>query len=183
VEQARGEISKVLREKMLAVHALIFDVDGVLTDGRIVLIGTDGEAKSFDVQDGHGIRMAGREGGLTLGILTARTSVVVARRARELGITHVFQGARDKVFAYEQFKEKTRLEDAVIAYMGDDVVDLPVMRRVGLALAPANAVEEVKAVADCVTQAPGGRGAAREAIELILKAQGKWDELVQRYMR
>ena len=179
MKEAAREISGVVREKILAIRGLIFDVDGVLTDGRIVLWGTNGEAKGFDVQDGHGIRMAGREGALVMAMITARRSVVVERQARELRISHVYQGARDKETAYERFKAKTGLKDGAIAYMGDDVVDLPLLRRVGLALAPANAVSEVKSTVDYVTAASGGRGAAREAIELILKLQGRWEPLLE----
>lgn len=181
MKNTSAKLSKPLCKKILAVRAVAFDVDGVLTDGRIILYGTTGEAKSFDSQDGQAMRMAGQEGGLILALITGRNSVVVARRARELGIVHLFQGAKDKRIAYESFKAACGLEDAAIAYMGDDIVDLPLLRQVGLALAPANAVPEVKAAADYVTHAAAGRGAAREAIELILKIQGKWEALIESY--
>jgi 3-deoxy-D-manno-octulosonate 8-phosphate phosphatase (KDO 8-P phosphatase) len=163
-----------------AVRLVILDVDGVLTDGRIIY-GTGGmELKAFDVQDGHGVKMFHRAG-LRTAILTGRTSEVVARRAEELGIADVVQNAKDKVAAYRELLARHALADAQAACIGDDVTDLPLFARAGLAVAVPGAVPEARAAAHYVTRRAGGRGAVREALDLILKAQGLWDEALARY--
>jgi 3-deoxy-D-manno-octulosonate 8-phosphate phosphatase (KDO 8-P phosphatase) len=163
-----------------AVRLVILDVDGVLTDGRI-LYGTGGiEVKAFDVRDGHGVKLAHRAG-LRTAIITGRTSDIVARRAEELGIADVIQGSRDKLAAYRELAARLGLADAHIACLGDDVTDLPLLARAGLAVAVAGAVAEARAAAHYVTRRAGGRGAVREALELVLKAQGLWDGLLARY--
>lgn len=162
------------------VRLVILDVDGVLTDGRIVY-GTGGiELKAFDVQDGHGVKLFHRTG-LRTAILTGRASDIVARRAEELGITDVVQDARDKLAAYRELLARHALTDAQIACIGDDVTDLPLLARAGLAVAVPGAVPEARAAAHYVTRRAGGRGAVREVLDLILKAQGLWDQVLARY--
>lgn len=156
------------------------DVDGVLTDGRIIFA-TDGtELKCFDVKDGHGIVLAHRVGLETV-IITGRRSAVVERRAEELGIKRVYQKVWDKLAKYEEVRSELGLEDEEIAFVGDDVVDVPLLKKVGLAISVADAHEAAKAEAHYVTHRPGGRGAVREAVEFILKAQGRWAEAVAKY--
>lgn len=166
--------------KASQVRCLIMDVDGVLTDGRIIFA-TDGtELKCFDVKDGHGIVLAHRVGLETV-IITGRRSAVVERRAEELGIKRVYQKIWDKLAKYEEVRSELGLEDEEVAFIGDDVVDVPLLKKVGLAISVADAHEAAKAASHYVTHRPGGRGAVREAIEFILKAQGLWAEAVSKY--
>jgi 3-deoxy-D-manno-octulosonate 8-phosphate phosphatase (KDO 8-P phosphatase) len=160
---------------------MVLDVDGVLTDGRIVLDGGEGEWKFFNVQDGHGIRMAQRADEFRIALLSGRKSDVVDRRAAELGIDEVIQGATKKLPVFEELLERTGVPVDETAYMGDDVVDIPVLRKVILPVAPANAVPEVCREVSLITSECGGHGAVREALVHILSAQGKWDGLMQRY--
>jgi len=169
-----------LKEKLQDIRLLLLDVDGVMTDGGIIYDGNGLETKAFNVRDGHGIKMLQRYG-ILIGIITGRTSLVVDIRARELGIDLVYQGALTKIVSYTDVKLKTRLEDSQIAYMGDDVIDVPVLRRVAFAAAPADAQDEAKAVAHYVAARAGGRGAVREVCDLILKGRGLWDQVVERY--
>jgi 3-deoxy-D-manno-octulosonate 8-phosphate phosphatase (KDO 8-P phosphatase) len=163
------------------IRAVIFDVDGVLTDGSLFL-GDDGqEYKAFNSRDGHGMVML-RDSGVLLGVITGRRSEVVRIRMESLGINHVYQGRRDKLPAYSELKQALGLDDSQLAYVGDDVVDLPILRRVGLAIAVADAHPLVIEHAHWCTQAPGGRGAAREVCELVLRAQGKLDAALARYL-
>jgi 3-deoxy-D-manno-octulosonate 8-phosphate phosphatase (KDO 8-P phosphatase) len=169
-----------LRERARKIRMLIMDVDGVLTDGRIIQDCHGHELKMFDVKDGHGIVMAHRAK-LRTGLISGRASETIARRAEELGIELVFQKIWNKLEVYEKILVDTALTPAEVAYIGDDLVDIPLLRRVGLAMAVADAVDEVKAVCHFITQRPGGQGAVREVIELILRAQGQWDTLLERY--
>ena len=154
------------------VRLAIFDVDGVLTDGTLY-IGARGEAfKAFNILDGHGLKML-REAGVATAILSGRKHAAVDRRAKELSIDHVVQGRSDKVPEFEKLLKRLKLEAQACAYVGDDLPDLPVLRRCGLAVAVANAVEAVKAEAHYVTRAAGGRGAVREVCDLILAARGQ----------
>ena len=163
-----------LEERMKRVRLIILDVDGVLTDGGIYM-GPDGEAlKRFDIKDGAGIMLWHRSGGRTA-ILTGRSSKIVENRAKELHISVVRQGCADKRAVYEELKEELKLSDDEIAYIGDDFIDLPVMRVVGIPIAVADAAPEAKAVALLVTDHAGGHGAVREAVERILRAQNKWE--------
>jgi len=160
------------------VRLLILDVDGVLTDGRL-FFGPAGELmKAFHVRDGHGIKMAQRAG-IEVAFISGRTSQAVGHRARELGVTRFFEGVRDKVAILEELKAALNLAAAAVAAVGDDLVDLPLMAQVGLAVAVADAAAEVKAAAHWVTSLPGGRGAVREVCDLLLKAQGRWEEVIQ----
>ncbi len=163
------------------IRLVIFDVDGVLTDGSLFL-GDDGqEYKAFNSRDGHGM-VTLQETGVRLAIITGRSSEVVRIRMESLGIALVYQGHRNKLPAYEDLKSAVGLKDAEIAYVGDDVVDLPVMRRVGLAIAVADAHPMVHQHAHWVTTKGGGRGAAREVCELIMQAQGNLDMITTRYL-
>lgn len=169
-----------MHDKLGNIQLLLLDVDGVMTDGGIMYDANGLEIKCFNVKDGHGIKMLQRHG-IQVGIITGRTSAVVDIRARELAIELVYQGALRKLESYDDVKRKTGLADRQIAYMGDDVIDVPVMRRAGFAAAPPDAVPEVLAVADYVTSRPGGRGAVREMCDLILRGRGFWDEIASRY--
>jgi 3-deoxy-D-manno-octulosonate 8-phosphate phosphatase (KDO 8-P phosphatase) len=170
----------VVLERARKTRLLIMDVDGVLTDGRIIMDGLGHELKEFDVKDGHGIVMAHRAH-LQTALISGRESETTARRAQELGIDLVFQKIWNKLEVYDRILSDTKLTHEEVAYMGDDLVDIPLLRRVGLGIAVADAVDEVKAVAHMITQRAGGQGAVREVIELILRAQGHWDTLIQRY--
>lgn len=158
------------------------DVDGVLTDGRIWLLsmpdGTANEIKGFSAYDGAGLKMA-KACGLRTGVITGRESAAMTRRAHECGMEFVYQGRPEKTAAYEEILRKAGVTDAEVAYIADDLPDLPILKRVGLAVAVANASPEVKKAAHFVTKRSGGEGAAREAVELILKAQGKWKEAIE----
>lgn len=165
-----------------SIKLLLTDCDGVLTDGSLHYA-FDGKrvlegGKVFHIHDGQGLKLA-REAGLKLGIISGRVSPTLAARARELRIDHLHQGIDDKLSVYEQIKTAEGLADEQIAYIGDDLPDLAVMRRAGLAIAVADAVGEIRECAHFVTSKAGGRGAVREAIELILKTQDKWDALIQ----
>lgn len=169
-----------LRERASRIRLVIFDVDGVLTDGSLYL-GDDGqEYKAFNSRDGHGMVLL-QESGIRLAVITGRTSNVVQTRMESLGVSDIFQGYRHKLPAYEQLKQRHTLTDEQIAYVGDDVIDLPVMRRVGLAIAVADADPRVRELAHWRTTAPGGRGAAREVCEFILDAQGHLEPLLASY--
>jgi len=159
-----------LRERARAVRLAIFDVDGVLTDGSL-WFGPEGEAlKRFNILDGHGVKML-QAAGVATAILSGRTSKAVSRRAEELGIAHVIQGAADKLAEFARLRAKLGLEEAACAFVGDDLPDLPVMERCGFAVAVANAAEPVKAKAHYVTLAHGGQGAVREFCDLVLAAK------------
>lgn len=160
-----------VQAKAKKIKLLLLDVDGVLTDGRIILDNQGNELKAFHVRDGHGIKLAQRAG-IVIGIITGRKSEVVNIRARELGITEVHQGAHEKIAVYDHILKKYGFRDAEVAYMGDDVVDLAIFQRAGLAVTVADADPAVKPFVDLVTRAAGGQGAVRELINLILKKQG-----------
>lgn len=167
-----------VRSRASRVRALILDVDGVLTDGGLHY-GPTGEAfKRFDVKDGHGLVLC-RLTGLKLGILTARTSDIVAVRARELGFHSVHQGKKDKSAALDVMMFELGVAADELAYMGDDLNDLPVLARVGLAACPADAVAEVRSSAHFVSQSPGGKGAVRELCEFLLKETSRWEAALQ----
>jgi 3-deoxy-D-manno-octulosonate 8-phosphate phosphatase (KDO 8-P phosphatase) len=171
-----------LLERARKTRLLIMDVDGVLTDGRIIQDSHGHELKVFDVKDGHGIVMAHRAK-LRTALISGRESETITRRAEELGIELVFQKIWNKLEVYEKILVDTELTHDEVAYIGDDLIDIPLLRRVGLAVAVADAVDEVKAAAHLITQRPGGQGAVREVIELILRAQDHWDSLIERYTK
>ena len=168
-------------EKASKVKLVIFDVDGVLTDGSLFL-GDDGqEYKAFHSKDGHGMVML-QQSGIAIAIITGRTSNVVEKRMQSLGIKHVFQGQKHKLPAYEEIKQQLALADEEIAYVGDDVVDLPVMTRVGLAVAVQDAHALTKEHAHWITPSNGGRGAAREVCEMLMKSQDKLQAALEVYL-
>jgi 3-deoxy-D-manno-octulosonate 8-phosphate phosphatase (KDO 8-P phosphatase) len=169
-----------MNDKLANIRLLLLDVDGVMTDGGIIYDGNGLETKVFNVKDGHGIKMLQRHG-IEVGIITGRTSLVVDIRARELGIDLLYQGALKKLESYLDVKQRTGLIDSQIAYMGDDVIDVPVMRRVIFAAAPADALIEARNAAHYVTSCAGGKGAVREVCDLILKVRGFWDDVASRY--
>ena len=160
---------------------MLFDVDGVLTDGKILMHADGTESKLFDIKDGTAIVWAQRAG-LTVGFLSARTSAATAQRAAQLGVTLVHQGVASKLDAYDQIADALLLGDEQVAYMGDDVLDLPVLSRVGLSAAPRDAVEDVRSRVHWVSRADGGNGAARDLIELILRAQNRWEAIIAGYV-
>jgi 3-deoxy-D-manno-octulosonate 8-phosphate phosphatase (KDO 8-P phosphatase) len=192
------------------IKLLLFDVDGVMTDGRLWIVpnpplakpakggapklgwGTQGkggaptalnmiEAKGFHAHDGTAISLA-RLGGLKTGLITRRASATVALRARDLKLDYAYQGVMVKIWVFEEILEKEKITAREVAYIGDDVIDLPIMRRCGFAVAVANARDEVKQEAHWVTPHAGGDGAVRDAVEYILKAQGSWDSAVKQYL-
>jgi 3-deoxy-D-manno-octulosonate 8-phosphate phosphatase (KDO 8-P phosphatase) len=169
-----------MEAKLAKIKLLLLDVDGVLTDGRIIYDCQGNELKAFDVKDGHGLKMVQRAG-IAVGIITGRNSQVVTRRAAELGINILCQGALSKLEPYQQLLAQHGLTDEQVAYVGDDVVDLPVLRRVGFSATVADAVPEVLPLVDYVASKAGGRGAVREICDLLIKASGRWDELTGRY--
>jgi 3-deoxy-D-manno-octulosonate 8-phosphate phosphatase (KDO 8-P phosphatase) len=170
-------ISRDLRRKARNISLLLLDVDGVLTDGRIIINDRGVETKRFHVRDGQGIALLLRAG-IEVGLITSRSSNSVRRRAKELGIRLVRQGVRDKMMAYNQIKRGRGLRDEQIAYMGDDIIDLPTLRVAGLALSVADGWDGLRGIVDYRTVNFGGRGAVREVAEMILKAQGKWTTLL-----
>lgn len=170
-----------IHEKASQIKLVIFDVDGVLTDGSLFL-GDDGqEYKAFHSKDGHGMVML-QQSGVMIGIITGRTSEVVRKRMESLGIKHVFQGQKDKLPAYEQLKRELSLSDEQVAYVGDDVVDLPVMIKVGLSIAVQDAHALTKEHAHWITPANGGRGAAREVCEMLMHSQGRLNSALEYYL-
>lgn len=164
-----------------AVRLIAFDIDGVMTDGGLTYDDDGVEAKTFNVQDGLGIKFAQRAG-LTVAIVTGRDSGVVAARARDLGVDHVYQGVSDKYTVMRDLLNRLGLDWPAAAFMGDDLIDLPAMRHCGLALAPANARPQVKERAHLITSAGGGHGAVREAIEFVLEAQGRFTPILDTYL-
>ena len=175
-----AKLGSALADKIGKVKVLILDVDGVLTDGRIVISDDGQETKCFNVRDGHVLKMI-RRAGVEVMFLTGRKSRVVEHRARELGVERLYQGALDKLAVLQEILNSTGLSPGQVAYMGDDIVDLPVLRRAGFSVTVSDAHEDVLKAVDLVTKNPGGRGAVREVCEIILKVQGKWEGLMERY--
>jgi 3-deoxy-D-manno-octulosonate 8-phosphate phosphatase (KDO 8-P phosphatase) len=166
--------------RIAPIRLLILDVDGVLTDGRIVFDSNGVESKFFNVKDGHGIKMLQRAG-ITVGIISGRESQVASNRAAELGIDLVYQKSLDKMIPYRDILAKTGCSDHQVAFMGDDIIDLPLLRRVGFAAAPADAVSDVLPHVHFVTKNRGGWGAVREVCDLILKEQSAWESITAKY--
>ncbi len=170
-----------LIKRIKKITMLICDVDGVLTKGGIILGSEGQEFKQFNVQDGMGITLA-REGGLKTGIITGRQSEAVTQRARELKFDVISQGIEDKLKTLVSIMGDFNIEYENICYIGDDLLDMKIMRRSGISAAPSNARREVKEISDIVTEKKGGEGAIRELVELILKKQNKWEKIVDKYM-
>ena len=169
------------RGRLVPIKMLIMDVDGVLTDGSMIFNADGTESKTFNVRDGSGIKYLMRNG-IATALLSARECEPVRRRAEVLGIGHCITGALDKLPAYRNLLEQTGLADADVCYVGDDLPDIPPMRAAGFPVAVADGADEVKEVAAYVTHARGGHGAVREIAEMILKAQGKWENVMKRYL-
>jgi 3-deoxy-D-manno-octulosonate 8-phosphate phosphatase (KDO 8-P phosphatase) len=163
------------------IRLLALDVDGVLTDGNIILNHDGTESKHFNLLDGHGIRMWHRAG-LKTAFISGRMTEATAHRAKQLEVTYVFQDCHEKLPAFELLLKKTGLDASQIAYIGDDVMDIPLLRRAGFGAAVASAADDVKQYAAYVTKKNGGSGAVREVIEYLLKNAGKWDELMKLYL-
>ncbi|CAB5497934.1 3-deoxy-D-manno-octulosonate 8-phosphate phosphatase (EC [Bathymodiolus thermophilus thioautotrophic gill symbiont] len=163
------------------IQLIIFDVDGVLTDGGLYFTEDGAEFKRFNSLDGHGIKML-KDNGVEVAVITARDSKTVAYRMKNLGIAHFYQGQSDKVVAFSDLLQKLNLSADEVAYVGDDVIDLPVMTKVGFAIAVANAHDTVKQYANLITEKSGGHGAVREVCDFILKAQGKFDDAMKLYL-
>ena len=166
--------------KAKEIRLLLLDVDGVMTDGTLLYSGNSEESKSFNTQDGFGLRLLG-EAGVDTGVITARQSEVMARRAKELHMRYVYQGVGNKNEAFKEIMRISGLKPFQIAYMGDDWLDLVLLQQAGLALAPANGVPEVQEVAHFITEHRGGAGAVRDACNLIIEAQNLAPELLQKY--
>ncbi len=169
-----------ITEKLKQIRLVIFDVDGVLTDGSLIM-GDDGqEYKAFNAKDGHGMKML-LASGVEIGIISARNSLVVSNRMQGLGIKHIYQGQRNKLKAFADLKKKLNLKSSQIAYVGDDLLDLCIMREVGIPIAVQDATKEVVELSDWQTESVGGRGAAREICEMIMQAQGTYNDIIARY--
>lgn len=164
-------------EKAKDIRLVILDVDGVMTDGRIVIDDNGVESRNFDIKDGLGV-VALQMMEVEVAIITSKKCVSVSHRAQELKITRYYEGIRKKLEPYQEIIQDMGITDAQVCYVGDDLVDLGLMKRVGLPVAVADAVEEVREAAEYVTQARGGHGAVREVAEVILKAQGKWEKIL-----
>lgn len=174
-------MSAYLRSRAKGIRLLALDVDGVLTDGSIFMDDVGGEYKAFYVRDGHGLKLLQRAG-IQIALITGRSSGVVDARARELGITYVYQGALDKRLPFQDLKAASGFTDHEIAYMGDDVVDLPILSQVGLAAAPVDAHAAVLERVHLVSRHVGGRGAVRELCDLLLESQGLMEGILARYL-
>ncbi|MFN7138446.1 MAG: KdsC family phosphatase [Limisphaerales bacterium] len=177
---ARRRISPELKEKLAQVKILLCDVDGVLTDATVFL-SENSEVKQFSIQDGLG-QILLQKGGIKVGWISNRPSAVTEKRAHELKVDFLFQGKSSKVAAAEQILQQVGLNFSEVAYAGDDLVDVAVMKRAGVAIAVTNAVAEAKAIAHYITDKHGGKGAVREIAELILKAQNKWNSVISDYV-
>lgn len=176
-------ISAALKKRAAQIQLVLMDVDGTMTDGGVILLsqpdGTALEIKKFDAHDGQGLTLA-QTAGLRTGCITGRESPALLRRAREMKMDYVYMKIALKMPAYEEILRKAELPDAAVAFIGDDLPDIPLLRRAGLAVAVGDAVPEVKQVSHYTTKALAGRGAVREAIELILKSKGIWEELIDK---
>ncbi len=177
------KISPALKKRAAKIKLLLMDVDGTMTDGGVTLLsqpdGTALEIKTFDAHDGQGLTLA-KTAGLKTGCITGRESAALQRRARELQMDYVYMKIPVKMPAYEEILRKAEVLDAEVAFVGDDLPDIPLMRRVGLAVAVGDAVADVKEIAHYTTHAHAGHGAVREAVELILKSKGIWKEMIEK---
>lgn len=177
------KISAAVRKRAKQIQVLLMDVDGTITAGTVTLLsqpdGTALEIKTFDAHDGQGLSLA-HTAGLRTGVITGRGSAALRQRCRELGIEFVYEKQPTKMAAYEEILKKTGVPESAVAYLGDDLPDIPLMRRVGLAVAVGDATLEVKLAAHFVTKAIGGKGAARELVELILKSKDIWEEMIDK---
>ncbi len=180
-KKERSDEYRLALIKAKAIRILLLDVDGVLTDGSLIYSHEGKESKAFNTQDGFGLRLL-QEAGVEIGIITARQSDAVSKRSKDLKIRYVFQGSNDKKTAYKEILKQSGCKPFEIAYMGDDWLDLVLLKQVGFAAAPANGVPAVQKLAHYTTRQSGGKGAVREVCELILEAKGLYQELLQTYM-
>ncbi len=180
LQNSTSEINEDVRQRARRIKLLLMDCDGVLTDGRLLLVGDDDEQKTFHARDGQGISLMHRAG-LQTGIISGRKSKAVERRAHDLKMAYVHQYVRDKIKVFDEIIAEAAVAAEECAFIGDDLADIAPMSRVGLAVAVADACDETKEAAHHVTQLKGGGGAVREVCELILKAQGRWEELMNHY--
>ncbi len=171
-----------LAQKIKNIKLVILDVDGILTDGKIIYTSFGDDIKGFDVKDGFGITLLHRAGIKSI-ILTAKSSKVIKRRAKDMHVAKAYQNAFDKLEVYNKILRKFKFEDEDICFMGDDLVDLPVLRRVGFSACTPCSVDEVKKEVDYITKKTGGSGAVREVADLILKTQSKWQKVTEKYYR
>lgn len=176
------DVSEEAYARAREIRLVLFDVDGVLTDGRIYLDDNGAEIKAFHTHDGHGIRLL-LHYGFEVGVITGRTSKSLEHRMKDLGVKHVYQGCKDKFLAFQELLSGLKLDERQAAYVGDDIFDLQIMTRCGLAVAVANANAHIKQHAHCETINTGGRGAAREVCELVLDAQGLLDQVLSHNLR
>jgi 3-deoxy-D-manno-octulosonate 8-phosphate phosphatase (KDO 8-P phosphatase) len=178
--------TKQLQARARKIKLLLMDIDGVLTDGHFFYVPRPGgglvESKAFHSRDGLGLRIA-HKAGLKTGFISGRSSPAVEHRVKELGVHFLKQNSREKLEPYQQILLEARLKDEEVCYVGDDIVDLPLLTRVGLAVGVGNGHEVLRRYVHYVTRQPGGAGAVRETIELILSAQGKWDAVIEHYLR
>jgi 3-deoxy-D-manno-octulosonate 8-phosphate phosphatase (KDO 8-P phosphatase) len=177
------KITSAVAKRAKQIKVFLMDVDGTITDGSVTLLsqpdGSALEIKTFDAHDGQGLTLA-RTAGLRTGVITGRESPALRRRAKEMGMEFVYEKQPQKIAAYEEILKKAGVQESEVAFLGDDLPDLTVLRRVGLAVAVGNAAFEVKQAAHYVTKALGGKGAARELIELILKSKGIWEQMIDK---
>ena len=177
------KISPALKKRAAQIQVLLMDVDGTMTDGGVVLLsqpdGTALEIKVFDAHDGQGLTLA-HTAGIRTGCITGRESAALLHRTREMHMEFVYMKQPLKIPAYEEILKKTGVPESAVAYIGDDLPDIPLMRRVGLAVAVGDATTEVKKAAHFTTKAHAGRGAVREAIELVIKSKGMWNEMIDK---
>ena len=171
-----------IERRAARIKLLLMDCDGVLTDGRLWLLGGDDEQKSFNVRDGFGLALWHRAG-LKSGVISGRNSSALERRTRGLGIDYLRQGSEDKTRDFEELLQLAEVDENEVAFVGDDLNDIPLMLRSEFAVAVSDAAEETRAVSHLVTRAGGGSGAIREVVEFILKAQGRWAEVTARYLK
>ena len=176
------DLSAKVMEAAGQVRMVLVDVDGVLTDGCIQIGPNGEESRSFHARDGMGVRL-GQQGGLVFGIISGRSCEAVTRRSSELDFTEVHQGIRDKAQCFEGILARSELSEEAVCFVGDDLVDVPIMRRVGFAAAPGDAAPEVRQAAHFVTASAGGRGALREVVDLLLRASGNWERVTNRFLK
>ena len=171
-----------MNDRLNKIKLVILDVDGVLTDGRIIYNNLGNDYKFFDVRDGFGVTLLSKSG-IKLAIISAKASRTIRKRAKDMHVHKLYLNASDKLRVFENVLKEFKVLPEEICFIGDDLVDLPIIKRVGFAVAVKEAVEDIKKSSHYITQNPGGRGAVREVAELILKGQGKWEQVTSRYFR
>ncbi|MDH5655255.1 MAG: 3-deoxy-manno-octulosonate-8-phosphatase KdsC [Spirochaetia bacterium] len=181
ITKTDGRLSEDFIKKAREIRLAAFDVDGIMTDGSLYLGDNGEEIKAFHSLDGHGLKML-KASGIDLAIITARTSELVKHRAENIGVSHIYQGAENKLDSFQDLLQKLNLKPSQVAYMGDDLVDLPVLTRCGLSICVPHSPEEVKKRTDLTTSLNGGHGAVREFCDLLMLAQGSYEEQLKKYL-